>query len=82
MTDLGASVGIEGLKDFRKILNHRKYFDLYLNKFINNKNIHCVHRDDGKRTHAAWLFTIISRKRFNSKKIKRKKDRTDSSSSF
>ena len=79
MTDLGASVGIEGLKDFKKILNHRKsIFDIYLNKLTNNKNIHCVHKDDGKRTHAAWLFTIISRKKdLIQKKLREKRIETN-----
>lgn len=64
MTDLGASVGLEGLKDFKKILSHRKkIFNIYLDKLKNNKNIFCVNKDDKKRTHAAWLFTIISRKK-------------------
>ena len=26
MTDLGAAVGLEGLKDFKKVLSHRKKF--------------------------------------------------------
>ena len=74
MTDLGAAVGIEGLKEFKKVLNHRKtIFNIYLDKLITNKNILCVHKDDGKRTHAAWLFTIISKKRFYSKKLREKR---------
>ena len=64
MTDLGASIGLDGLKDFKKILEHRKkIFNIYLEKLSKNKNLLCVNKDDGKRTHAAWLFTIISRKK-------------------
>tara|TARA_E500000178_G_scaffold269161_1_gene266961 strand:- start:519 stop:1661 length:1143 start_codon:yes stop_codon:yes gene_type:complete len=64
MTDLGASVGLEGLKDFKKVIKHRQnIFNIYLEKLIKNKNIKCVHKDDGKRSHAAWLFTIISEKK-------------------
>ena len=79
MTDLGASVGLEGLKDFKKILNHRKnIFNIYLEKLSNNKNIICVNKDDGKRTHAAWLFTIISKKKdFIQKKLREKKIETN-----
>ena len=79
MTDLGASVGLEGLKDFKKILNHRKnIFNIYLEKLINNKNIICVNKDDGKRTHAAWLFTIISKKKdFIQKKLREKRIETN-----
>jgi len=75
MTDLGAAVGIEGLKEFNKVLNHRKtIFNIYLDKLITNKNILCVNKDDGKRTHAAWLFTIISRKKdFIQKKLREKR---------
>ena len=75
MTDLGASVGLEGLKDFKKILEHRKtIFNIYLERLKNNKNILCVNKDDGKRTHAAWLFTIISRKKdLIQKKLREKK---------
>ena len=79
MTDLGASVGLEGLKDFKKILNYRKnIFNIYLEKLGNNKNIICVNKDDGKRTHAAWLFTIISKKKdFIQKKLREKKIETN-----
>ena len=64
MTDLGASVGLEGLKDFKKVIKHRQnIFNIYLEKLIKNKDIKCVHKDDGKRSHAAWLFTIISEKK-------------------
>ena len=79
MTDLGASVGLEGLKDFKKILNHRKtIFNIYLEKLEKNKNIQCVHKRDGKRTHAAWLFTIISRKKdLIQKKLREKRVETN-----
>ena len=79
MTDLGASVGLEGLKDFKKVLNHRKnIFNIYLEKLSNNKNIICVNKDDGKRTHAAWLFTIISKKKdLIQKKLREKRIETN-----
>ena len=75
MTDLGASVGLEGLKDFKKILKHRKdIFNIYLDKLGNNKNILCVNKEDKKRTHAAWLLTLISRKKdLIQKKLREKK---------
>ncbi len=64
MNDLGASVGLDGLKDFKKVIKHRQdIFNIYLDRLSKNKNIKCVHKDDGKRTHAAWLFTIISKKK-------------------
>ena len=75
MTDLGASVGLDGLNEFNRVLKHRKnIFNIYLEKLSKNKNIKCVHKDDGKRTHAAWLFTIISRKKdLIQKKLREKK---------
>ena len=79
MTDLGAAVGLEGLKDFKKVLNHRKkIFNIYLDLLQRNKNILCVNKDDGERTHAAWLFTIISkRKDFIQKKLRERKIETN-----
>ena len=41
-----------------------------------NKNIQMVHKSDGKRTQAAWLFTIISRKKdLIQKKLSQKLDK-------
>ena len=79
MTDLGASVGLEGLKDFKKILNYRKeIFNIYRDKLKNNKNILIVDKDDNKRTHAAWLFTIISKnKDLIQKKLKERRVETN-----
>ena len=79
MTDLGASVGLEGLNDFKKVLKHRQdIFKIYLDKLGSNKNILCVNKDDKKRTHAAWLFTIISRKKdLIQKKLREKKIETN-----
>ena len=79
MTDLGASIGIEGLKDFKKILSYRnQIFEIYRDKLFKNKNILCVDKDDGKRTHAAWLFTIISRKKdLIQKKLREKRIETN-----
>ena len=79
MTDLGASVGLDGLKDFKKVLTHRqKIFDVYLENLAKNKNLFCVHKNDGKRTHAAWLFTIISRKKdLIQKKLREKRIETN-----
>ena len=79
MTDLGASIGLEGLNEFRKVLSHRqKIFDIYLDKLSKNKNILCVHKDDKKRTHAAWLFTIITNKKdLLQKKLREKRIETN-----
>ena len=64
MNDLGATIGYESLKNFRKIISHRrKIFDIYLTELSKNKNIHCVNDFDKKKTHAAWLFTIVLEKK-------------------
>lgn len=74
MTDLGACLGINNLKEFSKVLNHRKkIFQIYLNELSPNPNIYCVNKDDGLRTHAAWLFTIISEKKDKIQTILRNK---------
>ena len=63
MTDLGASILIESLKEFKKILSHRKkIFNIYLKKLQNNKYIKIINKR-GKFTHSAWLFTILTDKK-------------------
>ena len=62
MTDIGACLGLLGLKDFEKILAHRrKIYKYYLNSFSKNKSITCIHDHSYKNNTAAWLFTIVSK---------------------
>ena len=79
MTDIGASIGLEALKEFKNILNHRKkLFEIYLNELSKNKNIICVNDDDKRKKHAAWLFTIILEKKdYLQKKLREKKIETN-----
>jgi len=79
MTDIGASIGIEALKNFNKILNHRKrIFKIYLNELSKNKNIVCVNDNDKRKKHAAWLFTILLQKKdYLQKKLREKKIETN-----
>ena len=79
MTDIGASIGLEGLKEFKNILNHRKkLFEVYLNELSKNKNIICVNDDDKRKKHAAWLFTILLEKKdYLQKKLREKKIETN-----
>ena len=74
MTDIGASIGIESLKNFNKIINHRrKIYEIYLNELSKNNNIFCVHDEDRRKKHAAWLFTILLEKKdFLQKKLREK----------
>ena len=63
MTDLGASILLESLKEFKKITSHRKkIFNIYLKKLQNNKYIKIINKR-GKFTHSAWLFTILTDKK-------------------
>ena len=63
MTDLGACLLLESLKEFKKISSHRKkIFNIYLKKFQKNKFIKIIN-ETGKFTHSTWLFTIITDKK-------------------
>ena len=79
MTDIGASIGIEALKNFNKILNHRKkIFKIYLNELSKNNNIVCVNDNDKRKKHAAWLFTILLQKKdYLQKKLREKRIETN-----
>ena len=60
MTDLGACLLLESLKEFGKISSHRKkIFNIYVKELKNNKFIKIVN-ETGNFTHSTWLFTIIT----------------------
>ena len=70
MTDLGATVGLEGLKDFKKVLNHRKkIFNIYLDLLQKNKNILCVNKDDGKELRSLVIHNNFKKKDYIQKKL-------------
>lgn len=79
MTDISATLGIDGLNDFKKILKHRrKIYYLYLKLLSKNKKIRCVHDYDKKKYHSAWLFTILlDQKDFLQKKLREKNVETN-----
>ena len=63
MTDLGACLLLESLKEFGKISSHRKkIFNIYVKKLKNNKFIKIINKT-GKFTHSTWLFTILTDKK-------------------
>ena len=72
MTDIAATMGYDSLLEFKKILSHRqKIFKSYLSKLEKNKRVFCVNDNNRKKTHAAWLFTIlIDNKDFLQKKLR------------
>jgi len=79
LTDLGASIGYQGLIDFKKILAHRiKINNIYLKNLSKNPNIICIHDHDRKKKSAAWLFTIlIEKKDYLQKKLREKNIETN-----
>ena len=79
LTDLGASIGYQSLLDFKKIISHRlKIYKIYLKNLSQNPNITCVHDFDDKKNCAAWLFTILLKKKdFLQKKLREKNIETN-----
>ncbi len=71
MTDLGASILLESIKEFKKIKTHRKnIFNTYLKNLSKNKKITIVNVK-GDFEHAHWIFTIIlDKKDFLQKKLR------------
>jgi perosamine synthetase len=64
MTDLGAAIGLAGLEEFDQTLKHRQ--ELYKRSVSNLKDcidVSIVDDFDPKKTHAAWLFTILVKNR-------------------
>ena len=78
MTDLGAALLLESMKEFDQIKNHRKkIFNLYLKKLSNNKNLSVVNKV-GNFTHSHWLFTILTKKKdFLQKNLRKLKIETN-----
>jgi len=59
MTDIGAALLLESIKEFKKIDMHRKkIFNIYKKILSKNKNITIVDSEEIKG-HAHWLFTIL-----------------------
>jgi len=63
MTDLGACLLLDSLKEWKKISSYRKkIFNIYVKKLKNNKFIKIINKT-GKFTHSTWLFTILTDKK-------------------
>ena len=73
MTDIGAALLLESIKEFRKIKVHRKkIFEIYLKELSKNRNINIVN-DENIKGHAHWLFTILlNKKDYLQKKLRQK----------
>lgn len=60
MTDISASIGLAGLEEFDETLAHRKnLFKRYLTNLESNPKLKIVNDRDERKSHAAWLFTIL-----------------------
>lgn len=64
MTDIGASLLLESIKEFKQLSAHRKkIFNIYKKKLSSNKYIKIVDSCKKGVVHANWLFTIILEKK-------------------
>jgi len=61
LTDIGASLLLESIKEFNAIKKHRNLiYKTYIKNIIQNKNIRCLSNNDKKSDPVMWLFTLIS----------------------
>jgi perosamine synthetase len=64
MTDLGAAIGLAGLEEFDQTLMYRQsLYQRYVSNLIDCADVTIVDDFNPKKTHAAWLFTILVKKR-------------------
>ena len=69
MTDLGARLLLDSIKDFSKISNHRKkIFNIYKKAFLENSSVKILDTVDKDLSNSHWLCTIIIKNRFNLQK--------------
>ena len=61
MTDIAATMGCDSLNEFNKIINHRKKFiTLIYKNFRITKRFNVYMTKSKKKSHGAWLFTILA----------------------
>lgn len=64
MTDLAAAIGLAGLEEFEETLKYRKaLYSRYVENLKEFSDIRIVDDFDPKKEHAAWLFTILAKRR-------------------
>jgi perosamine synthetase len=64
MTDIGAAIGLAGLEEFDETLAYRQsLYRRYLEKLSSLPDVQVVDDFDPKKSHAAWLFTVIVERR-------------------
>jgi len=60
MTDIGAALGLAGLEEFDETLQYRRMLHgRYLTNLKNVADVRIVDDFDPRKSHAAWLFTIL-----------------------
>ena len=63
MTDVGARMLLDSMKDFSKIFAHRKkIFNIYKKELSKNENIKVIDTIDKKLSNSFWLCTLIIKK--------------------
>ena len=72
MTDIGASLLLESIKDFKKIWSHRrKLYKIYEKTLSKNSSITIMDKKKSGTQHSNWLFTIcLKRKDYLQKKLR------------
>ncbi len=72
MTDIGASLLLESIKEFKKIWSHRrKLYKIYEKILSKNSSITIMDKKKSGTEHSNWLFTIcLERKDYLQKKLR------------
>ena len=61
LTDLGACLLLDSIKEFKSIKSHRNLiYKTYLNNINQNNKVSCVQSYDKKSDEVMWLFTILT----------------------
>jgi len=61
LTDLGACLLLDSIKEFKSIKSHRNLiYKTYLNNINQNNKINCIKSYDKKSDEVMWLFTILT----------------------
>ena len=79
LTDLGACILLDSMKEFNFIKYHRNLiYKTYLKNIVQNEKIKCIQSNDKNADEVMWLFTIISKhKDLIQKKLREKKIETN-----
>lgn len=66
MTDISAAIGLAGLQCIDEVLYHRRWlYNHYVNQLKGADGITIVDDFSPRKTHAAWLFTVLAENRLN-----------------